>query len=42
MYYKMNSDNKATNKHTEDKYPLLKFGIMLDVPIFLEDPTGPY
>ena len=37
----MNSDNKARNKHTEDKYQLLKFGIMMDVPIFLEGPPGP-
>ena len=36
----MISDNKATNKHTEDKYQLLKFGIMMDVPAFLEGPTN--
>ena len=38
----VNSDSNSTNKHKEDKYPLLNFGLMLDVPIFLEGPPGPY
>ena len=38
----MNSDNKATNKHTKDKYQLLKFCIMMDGPIFPEEPPGPH
>ena len=38
----MNSDNNSTQLNKEDKYPLLKFGIMLDVPILLEGPPSPY
>ena len=38
----MKSDNKAANKHMEYKYLLLKFGILMDVPIFPGGPPGPY